>query len=296
MAPKALMSSPSWALPLDFLSEQHRVLFVVAAGNYPRMRSWPPSSGINGADRIGSPADSLFSITVGSIAHRDTESTCVKAGEPSPFSRRGPGPAYALKPELRHIGGNCDIDGNCHQSGVISTDGDGGLSEDIGTSFPVGPIASLAANIFRELDVSDTKTDPELVKALLVHSAFVRSAPIQSDRFNYCGVGMPEDIDSILNCLQSSATIIMQPSLFRREYFEKRHFPMPLCLNVRRRRGGRSFLRAEAFMTLLYRPPVEWHCGPEYCRTNIDASLGVVRRNKEGKLRHVRQLHPSREN
>ena len=140
--------------------------------------------------------------------------------------------------------------------------------------------------------MSDTKTDPELVKALLVHSAFVRSAPIQSDRFNYCGVGMPEDIDSILNCLQSSATIIMQPSLFGREYFEKRHFPMPLCLNVRRRRGGRSFLRAEAFMTLLYRPPVEWHCGPEYCRTNIDASLGVVRRNKEGKLRHVRQLHP----
>jgi serine protease AprX len=277
---------------LDYLTEQHRVLFVVAAGNYPRMRSWPPTSGIDGADRIGSPGDSLFAVTVGSIAHRDTESTCVKSGEPSPFSRRGPGPAYAIKPELIHIGGNCDVDGNCHQTGVISTDGDGGISEDIGTSFPVAPVASLAANIFRELDVPGAMARPELVKALLVHSAFIRSAPIQNDRFNYCGLGMPDDIDGILNCLQSSATIIMQPSLFGREFFEKKHFPMPLCLNVRKGRSSKSYTRAEAFMTLLYQPPVDWHSGPEYCRTNVDASLGIVRRNKEGKLRQVRQLHP----
>lgn len=277
---------------LDSLSEKHRVLFVVAAGNYPRMRAWPPADGIGGADRIGAPGDSLFSVTVGSIAHRDTESTCVKEGEPSPFTRRGPGPAYAIKPEISHIGGNCDIEGNCLQTGVISTDGSGGISEDIGTSFPVGPVASLAANIFRELDVPGALIRPELVKALLVHSAFLRSAPVQNDRFNYCGLGMPDDIDGILNCLQSSATIIMQPKLFGREFFEKKRFPMPLCLNVRKRRGGKAYLRAEAFMTLVYHPPVEWHSGPEYCRVNIDASLGVVRRDSEGKLRQVRQLHP----
>ncbi len=280
------------AAALDYLTLRHGVLFVVAAGNYPNMRSWPPANGIGGADRIGAPGDALFAVTVGSVAHRDTESTCVKDGEPSPFSRRGPGPAYAIKPELSHIGGNCDIDGRCHQAGVISTDGSGGLSEDVGTSFSVAPVASLAANIFRELDLPGKLASPELVKSLLVHSAFLRSAPIKNDRFNYCGLGMPDDLDATLNCLKSSATIIMQPQLIDGEYFEKRHFPMPLCLNVRKRRGGKSYVRAEAFMTLLYHPPVDWHSGPEYCRTNIEASLGIVRRNSKGKRVQVRQLDP----
>src|SRR6185503_10079573 len=120
----------------------------ICSGNYVNapLRPWPaPDLGQD--DRVHPPADSIHGVTVGSLAHNHHATTCVKAGEPSPFSRRGPGAAYLPKPEVCHYGGNCDANGDCRQVGVLSLDGSGHIAEAIGTSFSTPLVATILANI-----------------------------------------------------------------------------------------------------------------------------------------------------
>jgi len=133
---------------LDRLQDEHDITFVLAAGNYREKpyRGWPPDD-LGEKDRICAPADSVRAIVVGSAAHRDHSSSRVKAGHPSPFSRRGPGPLYLPKPELSHIGGNCNPAGSCNQIGVLSIDGRGNLAEDFGTSYATPLVSTLFANV-----------------------------------------------------------------------------------------------------------------------------------------------------
>lgn len=217
---------------LDERAERRGVLFVIAAGNYSRtpFRTWPPQEGIGEADRICPPADAMRGLTVGSIAHLETASTCVRLGEPSPFSRRGPGPAYVMKPELTFYGGNCDPCGQYVQAGVVSIDGHGHRAENIGTSF-ANPLAStLAANIDAELRTPSTPRPRPLVKALMIHAAFLRNSPLDVPRFNYTGLGCPPDIAQIINCRQSAATVIFEVPVRTKPDFGKRPFPLPPCL------------------------------------------------------------------
>jgi serine protease AprX len=135
-------------IALDRLQDEHGVTFIVAAGNYrqPPFRGWPPDD-LGEADRVCAPADSVRSVVVGSVAHRDHSSSRVKAGHPSPFSRRGPGPLYLPKPELSHVGGNCKATGHASQIGVLSLDGRGNIAEDIGTSYAAPLVSTLIANV-----------------------------------------------------------------------------------------------------------------------------------------------------
>lgn len=276
------------AAALDDRAEKHRVLFVIAAGNYSDrpLRQWPPVGVID--DRIRPPADAVRAITVGSIAHIDNPSSCVKREQPSPFTRRGPGPAYSLKPELGHYGGNCDSNGNYSQIGVISVDGKGHIAENIGTSFACPLVASIAANVSRELEVSEDSHSPTLVKALVVHSAFMRSAPLIRENVDYMGLGPPRNVDEILSCRQSAATVILQVPVHARPEFGKRPFPMPRCLE------SNGFLTGEVFMTLMYDPPMDRSYGIEYCRTNVNASLGTIWEDEEKKekFKYYREIPP----
>lgn len=275
---------------LDERAERHGVLFVVAAGNYvdAPFRTWPPPDGINESDRICPPADAIRAITVGSIAHLDTPSTGVKRGEPSPFSRRGPGPAYVIKPELSCFGGNCDLNGECTQVGVISIDGNGHKAENIGTSFANPLVSSLAANVEAELRVSPDVSQRALTKALMVHAAFLQNAPLSEQGLQYMGLGCPPDLKTIINCSQSSATLIFQVPVRSKPDFGKRPFPMPPCLF-----DETAGLRCEIFMTLLYEPPLDRNFGVEYCRCNVNASLGFMGFDaKKGEEKYLRQVHP----
>src|SRR5262249_51924419 len=117
-------------IALDDLQDQYGVLFVLSAGNFtaPPLRGWPPED-LGETDRICSPADTVRGITVGALAHVDRPNSRVRAGEPSPFSRRGPGPVFVPKPELSHFGGNCDARLSYVQTGVLSLDGSGNIAE-----------------------------------------------------------------------------------------------------------------------------------------------------------------------
>lgn len=258
---------------LDERMRRHGVVFVIAAGNYQTKpyREWPPQAGLGDEDRISPPADAIRGITVGAVAHAETKSSRVHRDEPAPFSRRGPGAAYLLKPELSAPGGNCDANGQCVQTGVVSIDGAGHVAENIGTSFATPLVATLAANVERELSADAAQTSPTLWKALMFHAAFLRRPALDPEGINYLGLGCPPDLSAILNCRQSSATLIFEIPVHAGPEFGKRPFPMPACL-VEEGVG----LKAEVFMTLLYDPPLDRNFGVEYCRVNVSASLGTV--------------------
>lgn len=277
-------------MKLDSISKKRGVLFVVAAGNYddgPLMR-WPDRKKKRGNDRICAPADSVRSLTVASLAHKANSDSYAPVDGPSPFTRRGPGPHYSIKPEVGHYGGNCNESGDCRQSGVQSLDGAGNLVESAGTSYANAPVASLAAGLFHELDSEKEQASPSLVKAMLCHSAFVNSAPLDANDIPYCGAGKPSDLPEILNCTQSAATIIMHVPMMPGERFRKEEFPIPPCLRV-----PKVGIQAEIFMTLAYSPMTDGRYGVEYCRSNVNAGLGTFKKvviDGKRRKRFVRQV------
>jgi len=269
------------AIALDNLQDEFGVTFILAAGNYDKapLRGWPPED-LGEADRICSPADSVRGVSIGSIAHVSKHNSCVPMEQPSPFSRRGPGPVYLPKPELTHYGGNCDVNGNYLQTGVISFDSKGNIAEGIGTSFSTPLVASLMANVDNALS---EKPSLNLMKALVIHSARLSSTGlITTDDLKYRGFGVPQSLGPILTCEPWYATLIFETELFPGLAFHKTQFPMPQCL-----RGPKGTIRGEVLVTLVYNPPLDPNFGSEYCRRNVDVSLGTYDAGK-----HVKQVPP----
>lgn len=270
---------------LDELQDKYDVTFVIAAGNYqtPPLRGWPPEN-LGEADRICPPADSTRALTVGSVAHLDRAATRVRSEQPSPFSRRGPGPVFLPKPELVHYGGNCDGQGRYDQSGVLSFDGNGNLAEDIGTSFATPLVSSLLGSI----DQSLTTSSRPLARALAIHSALIRSKGVSGgEDLRYRGFGVPGDLTHVISCAQWQATLIFEPELLSGLEFERTPFPIPDAL-----RNNQGKVKGEFFITLSYDPPVDSSFGAEYCRTNVDVSLGTYDVGKDDKRHHRMQIPP----
>lgn len=278
--PTDISSFSSFAQELDKLSDKYGVLFVIAAGNYETapLREWPPTRDLAGQDRIGQPADSLRSISVGSVAHLPK---LVKASEPSPFSRRGPGAANVIKPDLVHFGGNCTNLGEFEGLGVISFLPKGKVAESIGTSFSTPLISSMAANLWKAIDQSRLNPSPDLVKGLMIHSA-VLSAPKRNntDR-NYYGFGLPQSVLDTLFCSDDTFTMIFEVELYDGIIWEKTPFPVPASLHP-----NGTHLKSEVFMTLVYSPPLDGRFGAEYVRSNVDASFGSYDPNADGVFEH----------
>lgn len=272
-----------FAVALDRIQDEYNVKLIVAAGNYrvSPFRGWPPED-LGEADRICAPSDSVRSIIVGSTAHRDHNSARVKSHQPSPFSRRGPGPLYLPKPELSHFGGNCDAKGGYSQIGVMSIDSKGNLAEDVGTSFATPLITTLYANIDHALNDG---LSPLASHALLVHSAALQSRKVDSKDLRYFGFGVPPDVDAILGCEPWQSTLIFELNIPVGVAYEKAMFPMPPSLQVN------GVLKANILMTLVHECALDANYGSEYCRSNIEVSMGTYNLGEDGK-RHQRKQVP----
>jgi len=276
-----------FAIALDDLQTKHAVTFVLAAGNYnePPYRAWPTSGSLGDSDRICAPADSARALTVGSIAHRDSPNARVRASSPSPFSRRGPGPVHLPKPEISHFGGNCDPTGAHAQIGVLSVDANGNLAESIGTSFGT-PIASAI--------VAHVQARPSqplsclMAKALVVHSAALATPDLRHTDLPYTGYGVPSDIATILDCEPWAPTLMFEFEIKAGLDLQRWPFPLPACLLSN---NGRSF-RGEMTITLAYEAPLDGSFGAEYCRSNINVSLGTYVTDAAGDRAQKRQVHP----
>lgn len=154
---------------LDYIQDEYLVQIFVSSGNLnqPPLRKWPPQSSIGERDRIISPADSVRAITVGSLALFDSDNSIVKKDEPSPFSRRGPGANYIVKPDVVDYGGNLSTNFQLQDLGVKGLDNLGRVIEGNGTSYSTPRIAKKFAVIYDEM----MEKDLLLAKAMLIHSA-----------------------------------------------------------------------------------------------------------------------------
>nr|WP_309100178.1 S8 family peptidase [Fredinandcohnia onubensis] len=258
------------AVSLDEIQDENDVIFVISAGNFEeQLRPWPITNPNVFNDRITSPADSLRAVTVGSVSHIDSDIT--KRFEPSPFSRRGPGPNYITKPELVDFGGNI-ASSPFNIIGVPSFGEYGNLRGDIGTSFSAPRVSALLSKIHHYLDY---KISRNVAKALLIHSANDRrknNRPNKTDR-PYLGFGQPQGLEKILDCTSSSSTLIFEGTIMPSTYVEISDFPFPTVLKENDKWTG------EIFVTLVYNPPLNSDYSFEYCRSNIEVSLGTDKPN-----------------
>lgn len=216
----------TWASTLDELARELDVVIVVSAGNFYHS---PPTEAADtiltdypeylfGADAaIVEPATGALVITVGALAHSSALSGPTSSyvsirpisqeNQPSPFTRSGPGPMGAIKPDFCEVGGNCAYDGGLRRRsapsstvttelGVLSLHNkylDNLFRVDVGTSRAAPVIAHKAALIFEEFP----KASANLVKALLASSANVPGATQDlfaedKDRIlRVCGYGQP---------------------------------------------------------------------------------------------------------
>jgi len=258
------------AVQLDELQQKYQVSFVISAGNYdtkPYLH-FPRKEDENDKGRITPPADSVLGISVGSISHINIASEGPAKGEPSSFSRHGPGPNYIIKPDLVHFGGSCSIDGKEYY-GVRSIS-ENGLIQGLGTSYSAPLVSRTLAQIYHQITPSPS---PVLAKALLIHnSRDPRSnGRVPAGEEDCFGFGLPLPTPYCIECSPYSSTLIFEDTLRPGYTLEWDGFPYPpsLC------RDGRFF--GEIWMTLAFAPSRNLRWGAEYCEAHIEAHFGVHR-------------------
>jgi serine protease AprX len=286
----ALDRFSDFAVQLDNLQERFGVTFVIAAGNYQvaPLLSYPRNLHGAMAGRITSPADSVLGIAVGAIAQLNHPTTGTKRGEPSPFSRNGPGPNHIIKPDLVHFGGNIGTDFS-HSLGITSLDNGPKIAEDIGTSFATPLVARQLASIHHRITPMPTAT---LARAILTHNAVdIRSRErVKDGDDHFLGFGTPLEIERALECEPWKMTLVFEEVMRPGFFLEWDNFPYPESLT-----DGKRF-RGEIWMTLAYTPARNPSYGSEYCETHVDAHFGVYQdiKGKEKFSGQVPVEHPNK--
>ncbi|HVC06994.1 MAG TPA: S8 family peptidase [Solirubrobacterales bacterium] len=184
-----------WSERMDELARELDVLIVVAAGNQ-LARDLPDGQSILDAYpdylledgcRVAEPGAGANMLTVGSVARFAApqradgrqlpgDRAVAQEGEPSPFTRAGPGAAGGIKPDVLHHGGNWafnDVDlveTNDFGLSAISTKGGGeqpyfGVAN--GTSYAAPLVTRVAAKILNRYPTSRAN----LLRALIGVSA-----------------------------------------------------------------------------------------------------------------------------
>lgn len=266
---------------LDALSDAYGVLFVVAAGNYLQLprRGWPAGADAL-ADRITSPADSVRALTIGAVTHRDNDASLVRAEEPAPYSRRGPGPVFTPKPDIVHIGGNTDLYMQSEHIGVNVLTPGVGFNCSAGTSFAAPIAAAMAARTWHSLALQgrpyDLPVSPSMVKALMVHSAQLNSPERDITERRYFGAGLPGDPEAVLYDSDSSFTMLFELNIIDTMKWRKAPYPIPPSLL------HEGKFRGEVIITVVYSPPLDPSAGAEYVRFNVDVGFGTFTANPAG--------------
>ena len=271
---------------LDYIQDTYHVQIFVSSGNINSLplRNWPPQKDIGEHDRLISPADSVRAITVGSVALFDSIDSIVKFNEPSPFSRRGPGANYIVKPDIVDYGGNFSTSYKIDGLGVNGLDPSGKIIEGNGTSYSTPRALQKYASIYEEM----INPDLLLAKAMLIHSARMNSRDLlddHPDNIKYYGFGIPSsNTQDILQCSQDCVTLVFRQKISQGSHLEMYDFPYPKSLIKNGKYTG------EIGMTLAYLPPLDSNYGREYCRTNIDVSFGTYSYLDTGKITYKGQV------
>lgn len=247
---------------LDEIQDHNGVLICKSAGNCERFKHRGPKS------RIANSADTVRGLVVGSIAHE--RSIDVEKHNPSPFSRKGPGPSHTVKPDLTHIGGNAGLDdrNRAIYNNVKSFSPNGSIIQSVGTSFSTPRITAIAAGLNFKLAEG---FNPTLLKALLIHSAkYPEEMQMDiSEKMNHAGFGLPSNIDEILYNEPNEITLILQDTLEKGSFIDILDFPFPQSMV-----DDDGYFYGEVTVTMVSAPILEVSQGAEYCQSNIDVMFG----------------------
>lgn len=211
-----------WAAILDHLARELDIVIVVSAGNYNHEppHADDPDHHVNGYPRylldppakIIEPATGCIVVTVGGLANSAqvppgaagvSFRPIAQPGQPSPFTRSGPGIGDAIKPEFCEYGGNRGYNGTLRRLQdvtelcIVSTNREyltRLFATDLGTSLAAPRVAHAAARLFGRFP----RASANLIRSLLASSASVPEAaidllkPIGGDAVRHvCGYGVP---------------------------------------------------------------------------------------------------------
>jgi hypothetical protein len=253
-----------FAKALDEIQEHHDVLICKSAGNCDNFKRSAPTS------RISQSAETIRGLVVGSLTHDKNGTDIADKHTPSPFSRKGPGPAYVIKPDVVHIGGNAGLDhrNNPVYNNVQSFSLDGRVSGKVGTSFSTPRITAIAAGL--DSMISD-KFNPLLLKALIIHSAKYPPEMKESiaEKIDTAGFGLPSNVNDILFNQPNEITLILQDTLEKGNFIDILDFPFPPSMV-----DEEGYYYGEVTVTLVTSPILEVSQGAEYCQSNIDVMFG----------------------
>lgn len=254
---------------LDLLSREHGILIVQSAGNYNNLRQvWPPDGSDGPRDAIASPAETVDSLTVGALSHLGGKTPIDAVAS---YSRRGPSFGGQQKPDLGHYAGDVSANDQLEGFGIQSVGPNDEVLESVGTSFATPLVSAMAANVWRDLEVSQAvgTVHPALVKGLLVHSATVANKPIEDAHRVYYGAGVPRGESMALFDAPHTFSTIHEVELRTGVNWEKRPFPMPDCLF-----DDKGKIRAAVSLTVCYSPVIDAAFGEECIRTCVEPSFG----------------------
>lgn len=260
----ALLSEYSQAAyALDILQYEFDVLFVISAGNYDALRTG--SGPIFGEDRITTPAESIHSLTVGSVAQTDTNIQIKDS--PSLFTRRGPGTGHSVKPDVCAYGGAHESRmGRLRPVGVFSIGSRNELAEDTGTSHAAPRAAAIAAKIYYKY--SHAFKSPDMTRAIIIHYTHLRK---NTSPGLYTGYGiLPED-DRPIDADYHSAVYLNGGYVSQSGITEIPDVPVPDVLFD----GETATCRICA--TLVYKPETDIRFPSNYACVNIDLSVGYYK-------------------
>ncbi len=150
------------------------------------------------------------------------------------------------------------------------------------TPYHFSAISSLHASLRQRLGAQASN----LSRALLVHAAALQGKKIDPLLLRYQGFGTPPDLDVILGCQPWQCTLIFDLKVPPSVAYEKAIFPIPKSLYL-----DSDTVRANILMTLVHDPELDASFGSEYCRSNIEVSLGTYDVGEDGK-RHQKKRVP----
>lgn len=252
-----------FATYLDDLQSEHNILIVKAAGNCSNFLKAAPRG------RITEASESIKTLVVGSIAHDKREHDISPVNYPSPFSMVGPGCGDVIKPDLVHYGGNVGVvNGKADINGVKSFSPDGKICKSVGTSYSAPRITALAAELAGSIK---EEFNPDLIKALLIHSAKHPDEFDENflDRVSQIGFGMPSKVEDILFNDPDEVTLILMDSVDKGASIKIMDFPFPQSM------VEDGYFYGQVKITLVTSPEVNSYHGAEYLQSDVDAVFGT---------------------
>jgi hypothetical protein len=261
-----------YATLLDEIADKHDVVFVLPAGNlyHALWRPVWPEQPVDvppmlagyrfpGQDRMFQPAESVRAVSVGAIDPPDAKGQL----RPAVYTRRGPGTALGLKPDVAHVGGQ-----GGHAPNLFSLAPDGATVAGMGTSYS----APLAARTLAALDhVIEGEVQRETLIGLLIHHAqmppLLADAHVSNFASDFVGHGVPSHALDMLLTDDHAITLAFVGTL---QAAHELTFPFTWPASLVNATGA---CRGRARMTLAYRTPTHGRFGAEYVRINLEAYL-----------------------